>query len=82
MKNIFLTVFYSGRDDYSEGIEFKAGILSKSSIREIIKDNSNGQTRFMFITDCLGGGSVFDITAAKMRFHFKLQKVAQSSQKK
>lgn len=69
-----LTVFYSGRDDNSEGIEFKAGILSKSSIREIIKDNSNGQTRFMFITDCLGGGSVFDINGCQNAISFSVAK--------
>lgn len=59
-----LTVFYSGPDLTSfgiEGIEFSNGCLSKDSIGNIIAQNCTGKARILFMTDCIGGGSVFDI---------------------
>ena len=66
MKNtkIALTVFYSGRDLRScgiEGIEFIDGSLLKRFVGDIIAQNCTGKARVIFITDCIGGGSVFDI---------------------
>lgn len=61
---IELTVFYSGPDLSSfgiEGIEFSNGSLTKDSIGRIIAQNCSGKARKLFITDCRGGGSVFDI---------------------
>lgn len=57
-----LTVFYSGREDDKSGIEFGSESLSKESIRQTIASNCTGKPRVMFITDCIGGGSVFDIS--------------------
>ncbi|KAK8894827.1 hypothetical protein M9Y10_023265 [Tritrichomonas musculus] len=70
-----LTVFYSGRDDNSEGIEFNNGSLSKSYINETITSNCNGKARVMFITDCLGGGSVFDIDGCTNTISFSVKKI-------
>ena len=69
-----LTIFYSGRDDNSEGIEFNNGSLSKSSISEIISSSPNNKSRVMFITDSLGGGSVFDIKGLSNAISFSVQK--------
>lgn len=63
---IELTVFYSGPDLSSfgvEGIEFSNGSLTKDSIGKIIAHNCSGNARILFITDCRGGGSVFDINS-------------------
>ncbi|KAK8836862.1 hypothetical protein M9Y10_037387 [Tritrichomonas musculus] len=65
-----LTVFYSGRDMSScgtQGIEFMNGSLSKNEISKIIEENNNGKARVMFITDSLGGGSVFDIKTSNQK---------------
>ena len=56
-----LTVFYSGREGKGDGIEFSNGSLSKNYISEVISKNYNKNVRALFITDCIGGGSVFDI---------------------
>lgn len=63
-----LTVFYSGieeRENGIEGIEFNNGSLSRSSIGEIISEHLNCKAQVMFLTDCVGGGSVFDIEGIK-----------------
>lgn len=62
---VALTVFYTGRDLRAcgiEGIEFINGSLLKKSISQIISENCTGKPRVVFITDCFGGGSVFDIS--------------------
>ena len=56
-----LTVFYSGRDNNAEGIEFNNGTLPRGSIAKAISLNENTKNHILFITDCLTGGSVFDI---------------------
>lgn len=68
-----LTVFYSGRIDDSEGIEFNENVLSKSCIEKIISDNCTGTERVMFISDCCGGGSVFDIHQCKNTISFAMK---------
>lgn len=73
-----LTVFYSGRDDNSDGIEFNKGSLSKSSIQEIISQNCNENVKTIFITDCLGGGSVFDISNCSNAICFSVNKSVQN----
>lgn len=60
-----LTVFYSGKEENLNHIEFKDGTLSKSSITEVIKKNSQIKIKVMFITDTIGGGSLFDISSSK-----------------
>ena len=79
--NIALTVFYSGRDDNSDGIEFNDEILSKSSVHEIISKNRNIDTRVTFITDCLGGGSVFDIQGLPNAIAFSVLKTESTEEK-
>ena len=69
-----LTVFYSGRDDNCEGIEFNKSTLSKNSISEIITSNNNHEVRVIFITDSLGGGSVFDIEGCQNAISFSVKK--------
>lgn len=71
-----LTVFYSGRDDNTEGIEFSSSKLSKSSLNSIISKNCTGKARIMFITDSLGGGSVFDIKNCSNAISFSVKKTA------
>ncbi|KAK8835485.1 hypothetical protein M9Y10_046128 [Tritrichomonas musculus] len=57
-----LTVFYSGRNtNGNHGIEFINGSVSKGSMSELIAKNCTGKPHVTFITDCIGGGSVFDI---------------------
>lgn len=56
-----LTVFYTGRDDNAEGIEFKTGHISKSFITDVIKSNYNEKSRTVFIADSIGKGSVFNV---------------------
>ena len=57
-----LTVFYTGRcTNESQGIEFNNGSLSKEAIGNIVATNCNGNAHVVFITDCPGSGSVFDI---------------------
>lgn len=61
---ISLIAFYSGlekNENSVEGIKFVNGILSKSSIGEVISENLNCKANVVFLTDCIGGGSVFDI---------------------
>ena len=69
-----LTVFYSGREHNTEGIEFKDGFLSKSSINEVISKNTNKDIHVMFITDTLGGGSIFDINNSPNMISFYVEK--------
>ena len=76
-----LTVFYSGRDDNSEGIEFNDGTLTKSTIGEIISLNCVTQAHVVFITDCLGGGSVFDIKNCANVILFSVQKTNSNESK-
>ena len=57
-----LTVFYSGLStNGNQGIEFIDGSVSRGILGEIIAQSCTGKPRVMFITDCIGGGSVFDI---------------------
>lgn len=56
-----LTVFYTGCDKNGECIDFSDGILTKSSLNEIIVLSSKGKARVMFIDDTTGSGSVFDV---------------------
>ena len=65
---ISLTVFYSGneyRDNGTGGIEFNSNSISRISIGEIISEHLDCKARVMFMTDCVGGGSVFDIEGIK-----------------
>lgn len=67
-----LTVFYSGRStNGNQGIEFINGSVSRGILGEIIARNCTGSPRIMFITDCIGGGSVFDINYSdrENKFH-------------
>ena len=75
-----LTVFYSGRDD-GEGIEFNDGSLSKSSVGEVISNNSNENNHVMFITDSLGSGSVFNINGCSNMISFSVQKTGSTEYK-
>lgn len=78
-----LTVFYSGRgSDRREGIEFKDKTISKSSINKYILNECKGNKQVMFITDCLDGGSVFDIQGENHEFNlisFSVTKTLDSS---
>lgn len=56
-----LTVFFSGRNHGKKGIEFNRGNISKNFICDVITRNCNGQSRAIFITDSISGGSAFDI---------------------
>lgn len=56
-----LTVFFSGRNHGKKGIEFNRGNISKNFICDVITRNCNGQSRAIFITDTISGGSAFDI---------------------
>ena len=59
-----LTVFYSGRDSNTSGnhgIEFIDDSLSKYSISSIFSRNCNRKVHVLLITDCISGGSVFDL---------------------
>lgn len=69
-----LTVFYSGRDNNSQGIEFNNGTLEKESISEVISSNENKKIKIIFITDCLSGGSVFDIHNCSNAIAFYVKK--------
>ncbi|KAK8834520.1 hypothetical protein M9Y10_011215 [Tritrichomonas musculus] len=69
-----LTVFYSGLEDNGQGIEFNSGSLSKSSIGQVIANNCTGKPRVMFITDCIGGGSVFDISSGSNLISLSVRK--------
>ena len=44
-------------------------------------ENCNGQARVMFITDCLGGGSVFDIGGCTNTISFSVKKIGPSESK-
>lgn len=55
-----LTVFYTGRTSMSD-VLFKKGFISKSSIRDLIAQNCTGTQKVTFITECIEGGSIFDI---------------------
>ena len=76
-----LTVFYSGRDDNLEGIEFTNGTLSRSLIGDVIALNANKQNHLMFITDSLSGGSVFDISGCPNAVSFYVQKNGSNNSK-
>ncbi|KAK8834137.1 hypothetical protein M9Y10_019525 [Tritrichomonas musculus] len=76
-----LTVFYSGRDDNAEGIEFDESTLSKGSISHIISSNNNDQLRLIFITDTIAGGSVFDIDGCQNAISFSVQKTNSNVEK-
>lgn len=54
-----LTIFYSGHN--SEGIEFKDKKLSREQLSKLINQTENVKCRTIFISDCIEGGSVFDI---------------------
>lgn len=69
-----LTVFYSGRDNNSQGIEFNNGTFPKNSISKLISLNENKKVKIMFITDCLTGGSLFDIENCKNAIAFYVKK--------
>ena len=55
-----LTVYYTGRCNIYD-IHFRKGNVSISSINEIIAQNNTVKERVIFITDCIEGGSVFNI---------------------
>lgn len=57
-----LIVFYTGRTSMTD-IHFKKGFIPKSTVRDIIAQNCTGSQRITFITDCIEGGSVFDINS-------------------
>ena len=76
-----LTIFYSGRDSNAEGIEFNNGTLSKSSIGQIISSSNNTKCNVMFITDCLSGGSVFDIEGCSNAISFSVNKANSNESK-
>lgn len=58
---VSLTIFYTGKNRDCQGIEFSDGILTKSSIGEIISTHCNGKANILLITDSLNGNSVFGI---------------------
>lgn len=76
-----LTIFYSGRDNNSDGIEFIDSTINKNSINEIIVKNCSGLLRITFITDCLGNGSVFDIKGCTNSISFSVQKTCENKEK-
>ena len=60
-----LTVFYSGEDGVeggSHGIEFKNKLATSEQIGRLIARDSNGKCKVVFVSDCVTGGSVFDIS--------------------
>ena len=60
-----LTVFYSGEDGVeggSRGIEFKNKLATSEQIGRLIARDSNGKCKVVFVSDCVTGGSVFDIS--------------------
>lgn len=64
LKNVkqALTVFYSGiGSNDKDGIEFKNDVISKSSINKFILQECEVKKQVLFITDCIDGGTVFDI---------------------
>ena len=76
-----LTVFFSGRDQSNSSIEFKDGVLTKSSISEVISKNNNPQLHVMFITDSLSGGSLFDIKGSSNMLSFWVSKSGEAESK-
>lgn len=57
-----LTVYFSGRNsDGNQGILFSKDILAKDTINDIIASGCNGKAHYIFIDDCLTGGTIFDI---------------------
>ena len=76
-----LTIFYTGRDDGSENIEFNNGILSKKYIEKVISSNCNGKLKIILITDTCGTGSVFDIRRCKNTVSFFVNKLKSDQSK-
>ncbi|KAK8899574.1 hypothetical protein M9Y10_001890 [Tritrichomonas musculus] len=60
-----LTVFYSGRDSINmgcHGIEFKDKTVTSNQFGRLIARDNNGLCKVVFVSDCIAGGSVFDIS--------------------
>lgn len=77
-----LTVFYSGRVDDQNGIQFcNHDTLSKSEISEIVLKNNTGSNKVVFVSDCLGGGSVFAINGGYNMVSFFVNKSGSSESK-
>ncbi|KAK8845819.1 hypothetical protein M9Y10_020742 [Tritrichomonas musculus] len=77
-----LTVFYSGRDDkIMDGIEFSDGTLFRDEIAAAITKFSTEHQQIMFITDCLSGGSVFDIDGCPNAVSFYVKKAGNGVKK-
>ncbi|KAK8892060.1 hypothetical protein M9Y10_029282 [Tritrichomonas musculus] len=77
-----LTVYYSGRNVYGEGIKFIDGITTKKTVGDIISNYSNQKCRVIFISDTIGGGSVFDITGGKNVMSYSVNKENPGESKK
>lgn len=71
---VALTVFYSGRDNISDGIVFNDATVSKNIISEVISSNCCGEQKVTFINDSIDGGSVFDIDGCKNVVSFSVIK--------
>ncbi|KAK8839774.1 hypothetical protein M9Y10_031479 [Tritrichomonas musculus] len=71
-----LTVFYTGREDRCDGIEFSNGSLSKTTISKIISQSHNKKSRVIFVTDCIGGGSAFNICGGTNLMAFSVNKAS------
>ena len=54
-----LTVFYSGHN--TNGIEFKDKYVTIEQLSHLINENNNCKCKTIFISECLEGGSVFNI---------------------
>lgn len=80
--NKYLTVFYSGRDNKAmDGIEFMDGSLERSEVNEVIANICNPKKRFLFMTDCPNGGSIFDIKGCTNAISLFVQKKGTSFSK-
>ena len=69
-----LSIFYSGRDDDGEGIEFSDGTLSMKAINDIISSRSNGKSVIVFLADTYSGGQMFNIKEGEKMLTFYTNK--------
>lgn len=75
-----LLVFYSGKNDDFDGIEFINGSLTKSYIEKLISfKNFNRNVKIIFVTDTAGSGSVFDVKRSSNSISFSVEKMGQNS---
>lgn len=79
---IQLTVYYSGPDSI-DGIEFKDEKVSCNQFGDIISNCKNDNCKFVFISDCISGGSVFDIqkVSTQKMITFSVNKIAEPDSK-